>query len=264
MLFLLLAFCSEIAGTVARLWLLGFLRSSSRIFFDFHEVLALTSILHVFSNAAKLILFRSHVEWRLLLLLGIPSTICVILGAYLSTRLEFKYTELILGFFLIAFSTFFLLRPEVKLSPRPLNAVTAGGAAGFLAGLIGTGGAIRGSRAGSVRSGEKCLRGHFRSDRFRLVFQPHDCFFPAGVFSPNLFFWSPPLVFGVAVPRSFTVLVFYKKEKSAKKTLTLLPLFCLPPPPTRIHYQPTAKESPRPPPRAGGGLGRGRRLDGGS
>ena len=148
-LFLLLAFCSEIAGTVAGFGSSVFFVPLAGFFFDFHEVLALTSILHVFSNAAKLILFRIHVQWRLLFLLGIPSTIFVILGAYLSTRLESRYTELILGLFLIAFSTFFLLRPEVKLSPRPLNAITAGGAAGFLAGLIGTGGAIRGLALGA-------------------------------------------------------------------------------------------------------------------
>jgi uncharacterized membrane protein YfcA len=96
------------------------------------------------SNAAKLVLFGKHVRWRLLLLLGIPSVVCVILGAFLSTRLQFKYTELILGLFLIAFSVLFFCKPLIKLSPTRLNPVSAGGIAGFLAGLIGTGGAIRG------------------------------------------------------------------------------------------------------------------------
>jgi uncharacterized membrane protein YfcA len=148
-LFLVLAFVSEVAGTVAGFGSSVFFVPLAGFFFDFHEVLALTSILHVFSNTAKLVLFRTAVQWRLLLLLGIPSTVFVILGAWLSTRLDFKYTELILGLFLIAFSAFFLLRPKVKLSPNPLNAVTAGGAAGFLAGLIGTGGAIRGLALGA-------------------------------------------------------------------------------------------------------------------
>src|SRR6266404_8931586 len=118
-LFLVLAFASEVAGTVAGFGSSVFFVPLAGFFFDFHEVLALTSILHVFSNAAKLVLFRSAVQWRLLLLLGIPIAIFVILGAWLSTRLEFKYTELILGLFLIVFSTFFLLRPKVKLSPNP-------------------------------------------------------------------------------------------------------------------------------------------------
>jgi uncharacterized protein len=148
-LFLVLAFLSEVLGTIAGFGSSVFFVPLAGFFFDFHQVLALTSILHVFSNAAKLVLFRASIQWRLLLLLGIPSTLLVILGAYFSTRLAFKYTELILGFFLIAFSTFFLVRPGVKLSPKPLSAIVAGGAAGFLAGVIGTGGAIRGLALGA-------------------------------------------------------------------------------------------------------------------
>jgi len=68
----------------------------------------------------------------------------VIIGAYLSTKLEFKLTELILGAFLIAFSLFFFFKPAVTLAPSGFNAVAGGGIAGLLAGLIGTGGAIRG------------------------------------------------------------------------------------------------------------------------
>src|SRR5437016_3799788 len=96
-LFLFLAFLSEVIGTIAGFGSSVFFVPLAGFFFDFHTVLALTSILHVFSNAAKLIFFGRHVQWRLLLLLGIPSTLLVIVGAYLSTRLEFKFTELLLG-----------------------------------------------------------------------------------------------------------------------------------------------------------------------
>jgi len=101
-LFFLIALFSEIVGTVAGFGSSVFFVPLAGLFFDFHTVLALTSILHVFSNAAKLVFFGRHVRWRLLLLLGIPSITCVILGALLSTKLQFKYTELILGLFLVA------------------------------------------------------------------------------------------------------------------------------------------------------------------
>lgn len=143
-LFFLTAFLSEVAGTVAGFGSSVFFVPLAGFFLPFHEVLALTSILHVFSNAAKLVLFGRHVRWPLLLLLGVPSVICVIIGAILSARLQFKFTEMILGAFLILFSLFFFLRPATRLSQTPANAVAAGGLAGFLAGLIGTGGAIRG------------------------------------------------------------------------------------------------------------------------
>jgi uncharacterized membrane protein YfcA len=143
-LFLLLALLSEIIGTVAGFGSSVFFVPLAGLFFDFREVLALTSILHVFSNLAKLLLFGRSVRWRLLFLLGVPSILFVILGAVLSTRLQFKFTELILGVFLMAFSLFLFLRPLAKLNPSGFNAAAGGGIAGFFAGLIGTGGAIRG------------------------------------------------------------------------------------------------------------------------
>src|SRR5437764_3528144 len=116
-LFFLLALLSEVVGTVAGFGSSVFFVPLAGLFFDFHTVLALTSILHVFSNAAKLVFFGRHIEWLLLVLLGLPSIAAVIIGAYLSARLEFKFTELILGLFLISFSVFFRVRPRVKLSP---------------------------------------------------------------------------------------------------------------------------------------------------
>jgi uncharacterized membrane protein YfcA len=143
-LFFIIALVSEVVGTVAGFGSSVFFVPLAGFFFDFHQVLALTSILHVFSNTAKLIFFGKHVRFRLLLLLGIPSVIGVIIGALLSTRLTFRFDELVLGVFLIGFSLFLLWKPTAKVAASNINAITAGGVAGFLAGLIGTGGAIRG------------------------------------------------------------------------------------------------------------------------
>ena len=51
------------------------------------------------SNAAKLAFFGRHVQLRLLLLLGLPSVAAVITGAYLSTKLQLKFDQLVLGLF---------------------------------------------------------------------------------------------------------------------------------------------------------------------
>jgi uncharacterized membrane protein YfcA len=143
-LFFLIAFFSEVIGTIAGFGSSVFFVPLAGFLFGFHDVLALTSILHVFSNASKLILFRQHVQWKLLLLLGLPGILFVLLGAFLSRQVEFKFTELILGLFLILFSLLLVFKPAAKLAPNSFNAITCGGIAGFLAGLIGTGGAIRG------------------------------------------------------------------------------------------------------------------------
>src|ERR1043166_6849027 len=115
-LFFLIAFLSEVVGTVAGFGSSVFFVPLAGFFFDFHQVLALTSILHVFSNTAKLVFFGKHVRFRLMLLLGIPSGIGVVIGAFLSTRLTFKFNELILGLFLVAFSLYLLRNPAAKVS----------------------------------------------------------------------------------------------------------------------------------------------------
>jgi len=54
-LFFFIALFSEIVGTVAGFGSSVFFVPLAGFFFDFHTVLALTSLLHVFSNAAKLV-----------------------------------------------------------------------------------------------------------------------------------------------------------------------------------------------------------------
>ncbi len=61
-LFFLVALLSEIVGTVAGFGSSVFFVPLASFFFEFHQVLALTSILHVFSNAAKLVFFGRHIR----------------------------------------------------------------------------------------------------------------------------------------------------------------------------------------------------------
>jgi uncharacterized protein len=143
-IFCFLAFLSEIIGTIGGFGSSIFLIPLAGFFFDFHTVLAITGIIHVFSNASKLVMFHKGIDKKLLLLIGVPSVIFVIIGSYLSVFLYLKYAEMTLGVFLILFSILFFLKPELKLKQTKLNAISGGGIAGFLAGLIGTGGAVRG------------------------------------------------------------------------------------------------------------------------
>ena len=58
--------------------------------------------------------------------------------------MQLEFTELILGVFLVASSILLFVRPDAKISQNPVSAAAAGGIAGFMAGIIGTGGALRG------------------------------------------------------------------------------------------------------------------------
>jgi uncharacterized protein len=143
--FYLLALISEIIGTVGGFGSSVFFVPLATFFFEPKIVLGLTALLHIFSNLAKLMLFWKHIDYRIFKLFGIPGIIGVAIGAFASVYLIFTYGSLMLGIFLLGFAILFLLRPTLEIAPTPGNAVTGGSIAGFLAGLIGTGGAIRGA-----------------------------------------------------------------------------------------------------------------------
>lgn len=144
LLFLALAFISEVAGTIGGFGSSVFFVPLASFFFDFKIALALTGILHVFSNIAKLIIFRRDIDIKLFFQIGIPGLLMVIAGAFLTTLIKIDFSELLLAVFLILFSISMLLNPEFKITPTLLNSVSGGSVSGFLAGFIGTGGVIRG------------------------------------------------------------------------------------------------------------------------
>lgn len=142
--FSLAALFCEVVGTVGGFGSSVFFVPLAGFFFPQKVVLGLTGVFHVFSNISKLILFWRNINWRVTLLFGIPGVLMVALGAWFSTWVHFQYMELALGIFLISFSLFFLFIPSVTVSDTPVASVTGGSIAGFLAGMIGTGGAVRG------------------------------------------------------------------------------------------------------------------------
>lgn len=142
--FLLLALIAEIIGTVGGFGSSVFFVPIGNFYFDFYSVLGLTALFHLSSNLSKIFLFRKGLDKKLLIHIGIPSVVFVIVGGFLSKHLNTQYLEVILGGFLVAFSLFFLIKNKVIVLPNKKNAIVGGTLSGFSAGLLGTGGAIRG------------------------------------------------------------------------------------------------------------------------
>lgn len=143
-LFFLITLLAEILGTIGGFGSSLFFVSLAQFFYDFQTVLALTGLLHIFSNTAKIVLFRKTIDWRLVLWLGVSSVVLAIVGAYVTRMVSFTYARIVLGIFLLVFSLFFFWKPDFKLSATIPSSILGGSLAGFLAGFIGTGGAIRG------------------------------------------------------------------------------------------------------------------------
>lgn len=142
--FLFLALIAEIIGTLGGFGSSVFFVPIGNFYFDFHSVLGLTAMFHLSSNLSKIFLFKKGLNKKLLINIGIPSVIFVIIGGKLSNHVKGLGLEIALGIFLVLLSLVFLIRPKLTVPPTPKNSIAGGSLSGFSAGLLGTGGAIRG------------------------------------------------------------------------------------------------------------------------
>lgn len=137
------AFVSEVIGTMA-----GF--GSSTIFLplalllvDFKTALVLVAFLHIFGNATRYVLFRNALDRKLFAVFGVPSVIMTAAGAAFAAYAPQDILKTALGAFLVLYASVSLARPELRFTAAKSVAIIGGGASGFVAGLIGTGGALR-------------------------------------------------------------------------------------------------------------------------
>jgi len=143
LLFFIFAFIAEIIGTIAGFGSSTIFLPLALFFVDFKTALILVAFLHIFGNLGRLTFFRHGLDKKLILIFGVPSVILTILGALVVNYTPQSMLKLLLGIFLLAFSLISLIKPQFKFNPSNKNAIIGGGLSGFLAGLIGTGGALR-------------------------------------------------------------------------------------------------------------------------
>lgn len=143
-LFLLLAFIAEILGTVGGFGSSLFFIPIASYFIDFQSALGITALFHLSSNVSKLTLFRTGIDKKLIYQIGVPSVVFVFLGAYMSKLVATELLKNILSVFLIGLSVLLLLYENINWKMNLKNNLIGGSVSGFLAGIIGTGGAIRG------------------------------------------------------------------------------------------------------------------------
>lgn len=142
--FIFLAILAEILGTVGGFGSSIYFVPLAEYFLDFQSVLGITALFHVSSNLTKIGLFRQGIDRRILIYLGIPAVLFVILGAVLSRYFKKESFELGISILLVILGLALLLFRNIKMNINPANSIAGGALSGFVAGLMGTGGAIRG------------------------------------------------------------------------------------------------------------------------
>lgn len=135
---------AEILGTLGGFGSSLFFVPIASYFLDFHSVLGITALFHVSSNLTKIAFFRKGFDKKLVISIGIPAVLFVIAGAFMSTLIETKILEITLALFLIVVSLVFLIFKNIAVRPTLSNSIAGGVFSGLIAGLLGTGGAIRG------------------------------------------------------------------------------------------------------------------------
>jgi uncharacterized membrane protein YfcA len=143
-LFVILAFVSEILGTISGFGSSILFVPVASLFFDFKTVLGITAVFHVFSNLAKIVFFRKGINKEIVLKLGIPAVLFVVLGAFITTLIPTKHIVLLMNIALVLLAVYLLTRFNKPIQQSNQNLYIGGILSGFVAGIAGTGGAIRG------------------------------------------------------------------------------------------------------------------------
>jgi len=141
--FLFAAYVAAVFATIAGFGSSTILIPVAIFFMDLKTAVFLVACFHLFNNLFKVRLFFTKIDFKLFMLFGIPSIIFAFLGARCITILDVELLARILAIFLILFSCISFLKTNIKITQNPFNAFLGGSMSGYLAGLIGMGGALR-------------------------------------------------------------------------------------------------------------------------
>jgi len=145
LLFFLAAFGSEVVGTMAGFGSSTVFLPLALLFVDFKTALVLVAFLHISGNLGRISFFRHGLDWNLILKFGIPSVVLTLIGALVVGSIPQEILKGLLGVFLVVYAGLSLWKDTIQAKANTFSAVTGGAISGFLAGLIGTGGALRGT-----------------------------------------------------------------------------------------------------------------------
>jgi uncharacterized protein len=138
-------FFSEIVGTLAGFGSSTVLLPIALFIVDFPSALVIVTVTHISGNIARWYFFRNHLNKGVLLRFGFPSVIAGVIGALLVSYLPSDTIKGVLGMFLLIYAASSWHTPHLTMLPTTAHCVAGGVSSGFIAGLIGTGGALRGA-----------------------------------------------------------------------------------------------------------------------
>ena len=144
-LFWVTAFFAGILGTIAAFGISSILLPVALGSFDYETALILVSLFHISGNIGRISFFSRNPDRKLVGFFGFPAVVCTFAGASLVGSIDEPILRVLLGLVLLIYSGLGLLNHKLSFNPTRLNSVIGGSVYGFLSGLVGTGGPLRGA-----------------------------------------------------------------------------------------------------------------------
>ena len=144
-LFLFASYGAAVAATIAGFGSSALLIPVAVLFMDIKTAVFVVAVFHLFNNVFKIRLFWKSIDFKIFLLFGVPSILMAFTGAMLISIIPLALVKIVLGVFLILYAVYSFIKPVFRLKKSRPTAIVGGTLSGFLAGLIGLGGAIRGA-----------------------------------------------------------------------------------------------------------------------
>lgn len=201
--FFIAAFLAEIIGTTAGFGSSTIFLPLALLFVDFKTALVLVAIFHISGNIGRITFFRHGFDRKLLVSFGIPSVIATLAGALLVSYLPQGVLKGVLGAFLTCCAALSLLKPNLKFAPTSTNCIAGGSLSGFLAGLIGTGGALRGAFLTAFSLKKEVYIATAAAIALAVDITRIPVYLAGGFLLPE-FYWSIPLLLVLAIAGSYT------------------------------------------------------------
>src|SRR3989338_9094645 len=200
--FLVIAYVAEVLGTVAGFGSSTIALQLALFLFDFHTALVLVAVLHIFGNIGRVSFFKFGLDKSILLRFGLPSIVATFLGAMLVSHVSQELLKGMLGLFLVVYSVI-SWKKLLLFKPTTVTAFIGGSISGFFAGLIGTGGALRGASLTAFGLPKETYIATAAAIALAVDVTRLPVYFAEGFLSAQ-YVWMIPILFVIALSGSFT------------------------------------------------------------
>lgn len=200
--FLVFAFVSETIATTVGFGASTILLPIALFYFDFKTALTLVAFFHLFGSLGRFGFFRHSLNREILLKFGLPSILLTLLGATLANSLTQTTFKGLLGVFLIIYGFISLKNNHFQVKPNTKNLILGGGISGFIAGLIGTGGALRATFLSAFKRDKATYLATTAALSLVVDLTRIPVYLNQGFLSQNLYFYIP-ILFILAIAATY-------------------------------------------------------------